>query len=257
MTGVDTVKKRNMQWEEGSWPCAFGCDKLKVAPFKHLAAVGLVLHVLYGPVFSWWSDFSPLGGSDWWVAVRSAVLSHLWSNHQRLKVSFAILCYKYWRYFAQLNCCLDSFWVLFFDSTVSCLNDIHLDCSPRFLPTLRSVGWEENQNDWPCVLWRASMPGVWAASLVIVLELLVTWLLKLSSPLLSDLAFHYDELDGRPFAEEGISVPARLLFQKASSEWKCCLAGTLHLSLSKGVCQSSAIGLSQSFLKEEDFLSKK
>lgn len=86
-------------------------------------------------------------------------------------------------------------WLGFFDSTVSCLNDVHLDCSPRFLPTLHSVGWEENQNDWPCVLWRANMPGVWAASLVIVLELLVTWLLQLASPLLSDQACHYEELD--------------------------------------------------------------
>ena len=29
------------------------------------------------------------------MAIRNAVLSHLWSNHQTLKVSFAILYYEF------------------------------------------------------------------------------------------------------------------------------------------------------------------
>lgn len=42
-----------------------------------------------------WSDFPPLGWSDWLVSgVGNAVLSRLWSSHQTLNVSFAILYYK-------------------------------------------------------------------------------------------------------------------------------------------------------------------
>ena len=72
------------------------------------------------------------------MADRNAVLSHLWSNHQTLKVSFAILYDKVINVgdiFHNLIAALTvSEWV-FFDSTVTCLNDVHLDGSPRFLPT--------------------------------------------------------------------------------------------------------------------------